>query len=158
VGAWRSQYASDATDGMWAHITLIYPFRDSARIDAETMRGIGSVLTSFVSFTFMLTTVEYFRRPRVVLYLAPEPAAPFQELTRALARMFPDAPPYRGVFDEIIPHVQIADEDDPEILAAIEADVGSRLPIKAIAREVELVEHAPQGWSRRQSFRLATSA
>jgi 2'-5' RNA ligase superfamily len=158
VGTWRLQYASDAADGMWAHTTLIYPFRDSARIDAETMRDIGSVLTSFVSFTFMLTTVEYFRRPRVVLYLAPEPASPFQELTRALARMFPDAPPYRGVFDEIIPHVQIADEDDPEIFAAIEADVGSRLPIKAIAREVELVEHAPQGWSRRQSFRLANSA
>jgi 2'-5' RNA ligase len=158
VGAWRLQYASDAADGMWAHITLIYPFRDSARIDAETMRGIASVVTSFVSFTFMLTTVEYFRSPLVVLYLALEPAAPFQELTRALARMFPDASPYGGVFDEIVPHVTIADENDPEILATIEAEVGSRLPIKAIAREVELVEHAPQGWSRRQSFRLATSA
>jgi 2'-5' RNA ligase len=152
------QYASDSADGMWAHITLIYPFRDSARIDAETMRDIASVLTSFMSFTFTLTTVEYFRGPRVVLYLAPEPAAPFQELTRSFARRFPDAPPYGGVFDEIIPHVTIADEDDPQILATIEAEVGSRLPIKAIAREVELVEHAPQGWSRRQSFRLATSA
>jgi hypothetical protein len=59
------------------------------------------------------------------------------------------------VFDEIIPHVTIADEEDREILAAIEAEVGLRLPIKATAREVELVEHAAQGWSRRQSFRLA---
>jgi hypothetical protein len=67
-------------------------------------------------------------------------------------------PSYGGAFDEIIPHVTIADEDDPEILATIEAEVGSRLPIDAIAREVELVEHAPQGWSRCQSFNLATSA
>jgi 2'-5' RNA ligase len=143
---------------MWAHITLIYPYRDSARIDAESMRDIESVVTSIVSFPFTLTTVEYFRSPPVVLYLAPEPAAPFQELTLAFARIFPDAPPYGGVFDEIVPHVTVADENDPEILATIEADVRSRLPIKAIAREVELVEHAPQGWSRRQSFNLATSA
>jgi 2'-5' RNA ligase len=158
VGAWRLQYASDAADGMWAHITLIYPFRDSARIDAETMRGIESVVTSFVSFPFTLTTVAYFRSPSLVLYLAPEPASPFQELIRSFARTFPDAPPYRGVFDEIVPHVTVADENDPEILATIEAEVGSRLPIKATAREVELVEYAPQGWSRRQSFNLATLA
>jgi 2'-5' RNA ligase len=158
VGPWRLQYASDAANGMWAHVTLIYPFRDSARIDATTMRGIERVVASFVSFPFTLSTVEYFRSPPVVLYLAPEPAAPFQELTRAFARVFPDAPPYGGVFDEIVPHVTVADENDLEILATIEAEVASRLPIKAIAREVELVEHAPQGWSRRQSFNLATSA
>jgi 2'-5' RNA ligase len=158
VGAWRLRHASDAADGMWAHVTLIYPFRDSARIDAEAVQGIASVVTSFVSFPFTLTTVEYFRSPLLVVYLAPEPAEPFQELTRAFARMFPDAPPYEGVFDEIVPHVTVADENDPKVLATIEAEVGSYLPIKAIAREVELVEHAPQGWSLRQCFKLAASA
>jgi 2'-5' RNA ligase len=143
---------------MWAHITLIYPFYDSARIDAETMRGIESVVTSFVSFPFTLTTVEYFRSPSVVLYLAPEPAAPFQELTRGFVRIFPNALPYGGVFDEIVPHVTVADENDPETLATIEAEVGSRLPIKAIADEVELVELGPQGWSLRNAFRLPTPA
>jgi hypothetical protein len=62
------------------------------------------------------------------------------------------------VFDEIVPHVTVADENDPKVLATIEAEVGSYLPIKAIAREVELVEHAPQGWSLRQCFKLAASA
>jgi hypothetical protein len=62
------------------------------------------------------------------------------------------------VFDEIIPHVTIADDKDPKILATIEANVASRLPVKAIAREVELVEHTPQGWSRGHSFKLATSS
>jgi hypothetical protein len=158
VGAWRSQYASDAADGMWAHITLIYPFRDSAQIDAETMRGIERVVASFVSFPFTLATVEYFRSPSIVLYLAPEPAAPFQKLTLAFARIFPDAPPYGGAFDEIVPHATVADENDLETLATIEADMGSRLPIKAIASEVELVELGPQGWSLRKSFRLAAPA
>jgi hypothetical protein len=158
VGAWRSQYASDAADGMWAHITLIYPFRDSARIDAAAVRGIASVVTSFVRFPFTLTTIEYFRSPLLILYLAPEPVEPFQALTGAFARMFPDAPPYGGVFDEIVPHVTVADENDPNVLATIEAEVKSHLPIQAIAREVELVEHAPQGWRLCQCFNLATSA
>jgi 2'-5' RNA ligase superfamily len=140
---------------MWAHITLIYPFRDSAQADAETVRAIESVLASFESFAFTLTTVEYFRSPRVALYLAPEPAAPFKALTNALATEFPETPPYGGMFDEIIPHVQVADEEDTETLAAIEADVGRHLPIRATAEEVQLVEHAPGGWRRRQSFTLA---
>ena len=57
--------------------------------------------------------------------------------------------------EEIVPHVQVADDESPDILATIEADVGPRLPIKAMAREIELVEHAPEGWRLRRSFKLA---
>jgi hypothetical protein len=142
---------------MWAHVTLIYPFRDSARIDADTEREISSVLAPFESFDFTLTAIECFRSPRVVLYLAPEPAARFKTLTRAFANRFPDTPPYGGMFAETVPHVSVADEEDFEILATIEADVGPRLPIKATARKVELVEHGPSGWCRRQSFILGSS-
>jgi hypothetical protein len=140
---------------MWAHVTLIYRFRDSSQIGAETVSVIASVVASFASFAFSLTKAEYFRSPAVVLYLAPEPGEPFRALTPAFASSFPDAPPYRGVFEEIVPHVSIGDKEDPEILGTIEADVEARLPIQAIAREVELVEHAPEGWRPRRSFTLA---
>jgi len=143
---------------MWAHITVIYSFRDSARIDAETVQAIESVLASFERFDFALTTVECFRNPQVVLYLAPEPAAPFKAMTNAFAMEFTDTPPYGGVFDEFIPHVQVADEEDVEIRATIEADVGPHLPIEATTGEVELVEHGPDGWRLRRSFRLANSS
>jgi 2'-5' RNA ligase len=56
---------------MWAHITLIYPFRETARIDDGTIDEIERLLDSFASFDFTLTTVEYFSSPPVVLYLAP---------------------------------------------------------------------------------------
>jgi 2'-5' RNA ligase len=135
-------------------MTLIYPVHDSARVGAETERAIASVVASFARFAFTLETAGYFYRPRRVLYLAPEPAAPFEALTRALATRFPDAPPYGGMFDEIVPHVQVADEEDPEILATIEADLARGLPIESAAREVEFVEHAPEGWRLRRSFRL----
>jgi hypothetical protein len=88
VGSWRRRYATDAADGMWAHVTLIYPFRESARLDAESSRSIASVLGRFASFTFTSTTAEYFKSPRLVLYLAAEPAAPFEAITRALTRAF----------------------------------------------------------------------
>ena len=158
MGPWRLRYASDAAEGMWAHITLIYPFRDSARLDAETIQGIENVVFFFESFPFSLARVEYFRSPRVVLYLAPEPAAPFRALTGAFEETFPDAPSYGGMFEEVIPHVQIADEDDSALLGTIESDIGPRLPIEATARKVELVEHTSQGWSRRQVFTLPGSA
>jgi hypothetical protein len=108
-----------------------------------------------LAFTFTLTAVEYFRSPTVVLYLAPEPAAPFQELTR----LCQNVPGCSACSTRIIPHVKIADEQDREILAIIEAEEGSQLPIEATAREVEFVELGPpQGWALRTSFRLPTSA
>ena len=156
VGSWRWRYASDAAAGMWAHVTIIYPFRESSLIGAEAVSCITRVAASVARFAFTLARVEYFRSPAVVLYLAPEPAAPFEALARNLASEFPDAPPYRGEFEEIVPHVSIADEEDPEILAAIEADVSAHLPILATAKNVQLVEHAPAGWRRRQSFALGS--
>jgi 2'-5' RNA ligase len=155
VGSWRRKYASDSAHGMWAHVTLIHPFRESSLLGNEAARAVADVLGGFASFSFRLTAADYFRSPRVVLYLGPEPATPFEDLTRALASAFPDTPPYGGAFEDIVPHLSIADEPDADLLARIEADVRSRLPIEATAREVELVEHAAEGWRLRQTFMLA---
>jgi hypothetical protein len=148
-------YASDAADGMWAHVTLVYPFRDSSSVDCETVRSATDVLRRFRSFTFRLTATRYFRSPRLVLYLVPEPAASFADVTRAFAAAFPDAPPYGGAFEDVVPHLSVADVDDAVLLAKVEVDVKPRLPIAATAREVQLVEHRAEGWRIRQSFRLA---
>ena len=48
-----------------------------------------------------------------VVYLAPEPDAPFRRLTAALASAFPDYPPYEGAHEEVIPHLTVA-RDAPE--------------------------------------------
>jgi 2'-5' RNA ligase superfamily len=142
---------------MWAHVTLIYPFRDSSLLNNATARGVADVLSGFTSFPFRLTAAKYFRSPQVVLYLGSEPAAPFANLIQALATAFTDTPPYGGVFEDIVPHLSVADEQDTGLLTTIEADVTPRLPIEATAREVELVEHAAEGWRLRQTFTLAAS-
>jgi 2'-5' RNA ligase superfamily len=143
---------------MWAHVTLIYPFRDSSLLDDEAARDIADLVAGFTSFRFRLATANYFRSPRVVLYLEPEPAGPFENLTRALAAAFPDAPPYGGAFEDVVPHLSVADAQDADLLATIEADLRPRLPIDATAREVQLVELAADGWRRRRRFVLHASA
>jgi 2'-5' RNA ligase len=154
VGHWRRRHASDAADGMWAHVTLLYPFRDSSAVDETACRGIEAALSPFGSFEFELVATAYFRSEPTVLYLVPAPAAPFVAMTRALAAAFPDTPPYGGAYAEVVPHLSVGDEADASLLAEAEADVSRRLPIGARAGEAELVEHAPSGWRRRHVVTL----
>jgi 2'-5' RNA ligase len=155
AGPWRRQFATDAAHGMWAHVTLIYPFRDSSKVDAPTWQEIVGALRPFRRFAFRLTRTGYFHGEPHVLYLVPQPSSRFVEMTETLAAAFPDTPPYEGALDEVVPHVSVADRNDVELLAEIEADLKRHLPIGAIAREVQLVFHKPEGWRLQQSFRLA---
>jgi len=69
-----------------------------------------------------------------LVYLAPNPAEPFQHLTEMLAAAFPDWPPYGGAFDGVVPHLSIGEELSEPELAAL-ADL---LPLAATADEVTL--------------------
>lgn len=154
VGDWRLRHAGDAADGMWAHVTLLYPFRDSSAVDENVLGAVARALAPFASFHFALTATAYFGGERAVLYLVPEPAAPFVAMTRALVAAFPETPPYGGILEDVVPHLSVGDEEDAALLAEAEADLRTRLPIEARVAEVELVEHAPEGWRRRRTFTL----
>jgi 2'-5' RNA ligase len=143
VGTLRSRYDDANETGIPAHITLLSPFGD--RID-----GLAELFAGFPPFDFALTEV---RRWPAVLWLAPEPADPFVELTRAISARFPEYPPYEGVHDEVIPHLTVGmrravpDEVDAELRRA--------LPIAARATHVvQLEEFAPDRWRERGRFPL----
>jgi 2'-5' RNA ligase len=91
-----------------AHITLLAPFGAISRFDGELVARLRKHFAMVSSFDFELTAVREF--PDGVVYLAPEPAAPFRKLTEALVAEFPDFPPYDGAFAEIIPHCTIEAE------------------------------------------------
>ena len=74
-------------------------------------------------------------------------------MTEALGRAFPDFPPYGGEFDEIVPHLTIAQGDD-SLLDAIEAELAEELPLETRVERVWLVENTPTGWSRHTGFAL----
>jgi hypothetical protein len=74
-------------------------------------------------------------------------------MTEALESAFPAFPPYAGAFDEIVPHVTVAQTDD-EVLAAIERELVSQLPVRARVERGWLVENTPAGWRRHTAFPL----
>jgi hypothetical protein len=74
-----------------------------------------------------------------VLYLAPTPAAPFEELTSAVSASFPEYPPYGGAFDDVVPHLTIGEGAPRWRLRRAERQVVARLPIRASATEVWLM-------------------
>jgi len=101
------------------------------------------------------------RRFSSVLYLAPDPAEPFSELTRAIAEHYPETPPYGGAFLDTVPHLTVAAVATQQELCRIEEEFcrtsAGMLPIEGYAREVWLVEKREGRWRRRSSFPLAGS-
>ena len=156
VDMWRRRYTPDGAEGMPAHVTLLYPFTDTSLYTAGRGREIEDVLGGFARFRFRLSSAAYFRGQPSVLYLAPSPPAPFTAMTAALFAQFPEHPPYGGAHDEVIPHLTVAEHDDPDVLSRIEDELDSRLPIEATVSEAQFMEHAPEGWRVRRRFSLAT--
>jgi 2'-5' RNA ligase len=135
---------------MEPHVTVLYPFLPAERVDDGLIADLREVLGAFPAFPFSLTEVRRF--PGVV-YLAPEPAAPFVALTEACARRWPEHQPYGGAFPDIVPHLTLAEGAEPRHLAERAA---TSLPIAATAREAWLIAPAGGGrWERRAPLPLA---
>jgi hypothetical protein len=134
--------------GLPAHITLLYPFLAARAIDRDTESVLASVLLKVPSFDFALTEVGRF--PGVV-YLAPEPAAPFIALTEAVVQRWPHQQPYGGAFEQIIPHLTVAYGE------TVPAGLAERLPLTARAQEVWLMGRSSGRWVCRRRFPLGSS-
>ena len=148
VGDWRLQHTWDGARGMPAHVTLLYPFAPEPDLEAVCALAAG-----FEPFGFALVAVREW--PGVV-YLEPEPAAPFAGLTRQLVERFPDHQPYEGAFtvDEVIPHLTVVHTDDPPARADAVASVAGSLPIRCDANEIWLMHEVNGRWQRHTPFRL----
>jgi 2'-5' RNA ligase len=149
IGGWRRRHTGDGARGMPPHVTLLVPFADSSQVDGLLDRLI-ELLASCAPFETALAETARFRG---LLYLNPEPREPLIEITAALAEAFPEFPPYGGEFDEVVPHVTVAQADD-QILAAAEKELAPQLPVKARVERAWLVEDAPGGWRRHTAFPL----
>jgi 2'-5' RNA ligase len=138
------------TLAMEPHVTVLYPFVPAQRIDDALVAALRDVLGAVPAFEFALAEV---RRFPGVLYLAPEPAAPFVAMTEACARRWPEHPPYEGAYAGVVPHVTLAEGQEPPGLA--ERAAGA-LPIRARAREAWLMAPGAGGaWERRAALPLS---
>jgi 2'-5' RNA ligase len=154
VEGWRERTAGmKPSHGVPAHITVLFPFVPAEQVDDEVLAELGDLFARFEPFGF---TLPRLRRFPTTLYLDPEPAGAFRELTRAVVERWPDHQPYEGAFDEIVPHLTAA-QGETELLDAAEADIAPRLPLVARASEVTLlveVERFGELWEPRATFPL----
>jgi len=155
VRPFRERHDPAAALGVPAHITLLYPFKPPAEIDATVIGRLQSGFANFAPITFTLATAHRFPG---VLYLAPDPAEPFRALTRAISTWYPETPPYGGRWPDIVPHLSVASVADEHELDRIAAEFAQArsglLPIKATVNEVSLLEQRELRWAVRTSFRL----
>ncbi|MGW3661477.1 2'-5' RNA ligase family protein [Streptomyces sp. NPDC005151] len=151
VRAWRDRLDPSARAGVPAHVTVLFPFLGERRIDNDACAAIGEVIGSHRPFE---TRFEHCGRFPGILYLVPEPDIPFRRLTGAVADRWPEAPPFGGQFDEVVPHLTIAQGQDDAVLEEAEADLRSRLPVTARVSSVDLMVHDGTRWQQRASFTL----
>jgi hypothetical protein len=120
-----------------AHVTVLFPFMAPDTITGAVLHELGELFGRYDRFDFSLSEVRWFD-DRVV-YLAPTPAGPFQELTAAVTAAFPQYPPYEGAFDEVIPHVCVGREARKLFMQAAGWLVKRHLPITGTVSEVWLM-------------------
>lgn len=149
----RHEFDPVAPLGVPAHVTVLYPFLPPEQVDNDVCDAIADVVDGLHAFEFELRDVRRF--PDGVVYLAPEPTAPFVEITAALVARWPDHPPYGGAYDTVIPHLTVAQTNGSAAVAAMEAELTDGLPIPALADAVWLMEGQPKDrWAIRAVFPL----
>jgi 2'-5' RNA ligase len=156
VSSFRDRYDPAAAAGVPAHVTITYPFKPPSELTAPVIDKLRQLLASFSSFDLRFEGTERFPR---VLYLRPDPAEPLNRLIMLVTECFPEAPPYGGVFADVVPHLTIAHAGDSEQLAVISADFDrharGRLPIESTVSEIVLMDNQSGHWQVHQRFALA---
>jgi 2'-5' RNA ligase len=155
VAPFRLEHDPSADMGVPAHITINYPFLPGVEPGEGLHRNLKELFAKAEPFQF---TFRRFVRLPDMLYLAPEPDAPFKQLIALVADRFPESPPYEGAYDEIIPHLTIAQSHDEEVLQSVERELAMRsreyLPITVRATHVWLIDNRGGIWQRMSSYPL----
>jgi 2'-5' RNA ligase len=135
VGGARLEHDPVAAAGVPAHVTLIVPWVEPAQLDVDdqVVPALVDVLADVKSFDFELTGVRWFADR--VLWLSPEPATPFRELTALLAARF-GTPPWAGKFRDVVPHLTIGHAGFDGGLGPVADLLAPQLPLACRAEAV----------------------
>ena len=139
---------------MPAHVTVLYPFVSPETVDVPFVAALAAAVASVRAFDCTFATTGWFGRD--VLWLAPEPADPFRQLTSAVWTAFPDFPPYGGAIDGSAPHLTLAERALGQAgdLEAVEAAVQPALPFSQHIDHALLIAGSKQHHSWRTLRRI----
>jgi 2'-5' RNA ligase len=137
VGEHRARLDPSAPRGVPPHVTVLYPFMAPDDIGDDVVECLADGFAECRRFDFELADVHWFGD--TVVYLAPEPADAFRDLTRRAVQLFPAFPPYRGAYADLTPHLTIGQDAPIDVLRAAAAAVASGLPIRTSATAITLM-------------------
>ncbi len=139
--------------GIPAHVSVLFPFLRHGALTDEALTRIADAAATVAPFTVTFRRTGRFER---TVFLVPEPARPFAELTQQIVERFPDCPPYRGAHGNALnPHLTVLTCADDEALQLAEAEVRRSLPLRTRVLELWLmVEDEHGSWRRHRSFPL----
>lgn len=139
-------------DGFTTHVTVLAPFLPDAELDEDILVELRSLFGGFAAFDVVFPRFERFP---TVLYLAPEPAQPFREMTAAVYGRWPQCPPYAGKYTDGTPHLSVLyDRTEAEYEQAAR-EIEPRLPLRVRAVAVDLLIFDGDRWNVRETFPLA---
>ncbi len=156
VHHYRLRFDPSALAGASEHITVLYPFIAPAHLDCGVSARLRTLFGAISPFPFALRATAWFGQD--VLYLAPDPSAPFSRITTLVSDEF-GVLPYGGLYGAATPHLTIGaigPGGDLRALQRAATDVAEGLPIEAAARDAWLiVGNNETGWSVRDRFPFA---
>jgi 2'-5' RNA ligase len=150
VRSWRTGHDPSATEGMPAHVTVLYPFIAEGDLNDHTLNEIAGIASEWQPIE--VGFAEFGRFPQV-LWLKPHGTACLELLTQVRDR-WPECLPYGQSNREVIPHLTITDGASEQIAAQAQADVAPHLPLKAMISAIALMAFDGRRWRCRQEFAL----
>ena len=151
VGPWRDKGDPSASAGVPAHVTLLYPFLDRALVDEGVVAELDWFFRGVDAFAVRFDAVGEFADAGV-LYLDPEDGA-LDDLAAALARRWPETPPYAGAVEKPHAHLTVVRTANAAMRAEAAAAMEPGLPLAATAAQAALWQCDDDGqWSEVHVF------
>ncbi|MEA2687677.1 MAG: hypothetical protein QOD51_284 [Candidatus Eremiobacteraeota bacterium] len=148
VGNIRREHDPSARRGVPAHITLIVPFF-AAPVPPDVIVELTAMFAAAPSFELEFRSVGQFE---TTLFLTPAPAGPIIALIEELVRRWPEHPPYGGIYDTIVPHLTVVDDQDGALCEDVTSQLMPHLPITTRICEAWLIESDEEGFWRRRAM------
>ena len=151
VGSWRDQGDPAAALGIPAHVTLLYPFLPLEQVDAGVLGELEWFFHGVDAFDVAFDHVRELADSGV-LYLDPV-GRELDELAAALARRWPETPPFSGAVARPHAHLTVLHTADSELRARACDEVQAQLPLTVRATTAALWACDDDGrWTQRQAF------
>jgi len=153
----RRRSVADANQGVPAHMTLLYPFVEATALDSSIRRQLASIARAHMPIDYRLAGPAAWPD---TIYIAVDPAEPFQALQADLAGAFAAYPIYgREAGFAFVPHVTIAEGRFIENPRVIRSPAWDSLPAAGRADAIEVIAEDPDGrWRLQWRMRLGPGA